>query len=149
MKHIKVGLLSTFLALSVSANPFEGVTEKDSKCFARTYTKQELAAHKLQTVKQMTVKLGRRMDLNIIDVRVLRTNNKRYKAALACNDEGSCWIDCDGGSATLKLAGNALQFTNNGFIMQGGCGEDEKEIIFLESKPGGDDVFLLSPSRCK
>lgn len=134
----------------VLANPFEGVTETRPACFTRTYSDTHLKDHKLQTVKTMDVKLSRNDNdnLNLIEVKVLRTDGKRYKTALACDEKGFCFIDCDGGSAKITKAGQGLQLLNNGFIMQGGCGEEE-ETIYLESKPGGDDVFFLNSTQCK
>jgi hypothetical protein len=54
-----------------------------------------------------------------------------------------CGVECDGGSFKLRPDKDALIIENDGFILQGGCGDPEQKI-FLDPKPD-DRVFRIEP----
>lgn len=120
----------------------------------------------MQTVERIKVKLeqkkyGEDVDyLPVLSIQVLRKGeNHVWSNSIACMDnkeEGTvmCAIECDGGSVEMTAINNKgmLVLKNNGVTLYGGCGEfDEKgneiETIFLESKPNGDDRFVLPRAR--
>ena len=61
-----------------------------------------------------------------------------------------CYIECDGGRATVlwditDKTESSVTFVNRGFIAYGGCGEEveEQDSIWLAPLKGGDDTFKL------
>lgn len=162
--------LLTFILLSSSAafaNPAKLATAEQPVCYAATYSKDHMQKHPLQTVKSMKFMFSKEewndadsALLNITaDVKVQRLSAASeqpvyvyapYQQTMSCQTQGEtlfCGIDCDGGSGivswTAKGSGDQITFTNNGFVMYGGCGEDVPEEVYIQSKKGGDDIFNL------
>lgn len=155
-----------FLSFSVFAGPLKEVTVDQPICYGREYSESHMQKHPLQTVKQMRLKFykdeysSENSALLDIQAQIKRTitdsegnsyeTYKPYSSGMGCSENGNrleCSIDCDGGSA--KVAWNVSRtkdeiiFRNQGFVMVGGCGDEENDTIWLDPKRGGDDVFRL------
>lgn len=124
-------------------------------CFGKSYSASHLAsrAHRSQTVKDIKVKLSIDNTFgtsNMIEIMVKQKNApaKKLRQAMTCMEsEGKvhCAVDCDGGSVEIAaLEEGQLTIVNNGFILKGGCGEEEDETVYLRNLRGGDDVFVLN-----
>ena len=128
------------------------VTAEKPICFGREYSAGHLRAHPLQKVKLLRAKLSKQADTdgNFLEVEaVLKGDANRFKLFrqfFVCMDDGTCAVECDGGSVRLAgLRDGGLTLRNNGFVLEGGCdGDNEKGTVFLDNKPGGDDLFRLS-----
>jgi hypothetical protein len=142
-------------------------------CFGRTYDAKHLASHPKQRVTSIHLFRDFTPDTNSElppddkkslmepdgdDGRVnlsayvrLRDKKGVYSNMFSCtkSEKGDvlCGIDCDGGSFRLKTAGTALDLSNEGFVVVGGCGgneEDHANSVFVQ--PGQDDKsFRLAP----
>jgi hypothetical protein len=140
-------------------------TVEQPVCFGGGYSLQHLQSNPAQKVKQIRVKIAKQAeagdDVSFLHVdAVLRSdpsNHKPWHAFFICdNSSGRCAVECDGGSVNLwGYSDGTLGVKNNGFVLHGGCGEEEQEIaktIFLDATKGGDDLFRLArlPSEsCK
>ena len=155
-----------------------GVTETQPACYGREYSTQHIVNTPKQTVKKMRIKVEQSpYDIEngslflLIEAEVITEKSewedaegkttfnmisKPYKTSMACGqldpEKLECAIDCDGGSAkitwNLKTVGNEVLFHNNGFVLYGGCGEEDIDnSIWLDNVRGGDDVFKLYKLR--
>ena len=128
------------------------VTPEQPLCFGREYSASHLRAHPLQTVQLLRAKLSKQAgsEGNFLEVEaVLKGDANRFKLFrqfFVCMDDGTCAVECDGGSVSLAgLRDGGLHLRNNGFVLEGGCdGGGERETVFLGNKRGGDDLFRLS-----
>ncbi len=123
-------------------------------CYGREYSESHLAQNRAQTVKKLRAKIVKSADagegytLLKIDAELKGEKNlfKVWRATMFCqNSSGHCSIECDGGSVNLRgdsRNGNLL-LTNNGFVLEGGCEEEEGNTVFLSPTKGGDDLFSL------
>ncbi len=77
----------------------------------------------------------------------LRGETNSFANTLYCRKDGKarvrCGVECDGGSFNLKPDKDGLIVENNGFILQGGCGDPDK-TVFLNPKPD-DRTFRIEP----
>ena len=138
-------------------------------CFARVYDKAHLAKNPRQKVTSFHVMrtleerreaenwIAGQREANIQGFRedgqasvqafvTLRNRKGSLSNGLQCDKEGKegvrCMVECDGGSFLLRRenAKSAL-LTNNGFVLEGGCGE-RTESTQLDPDPD-DKVFRL------
>lgn len=157
---------------SVFAAAITDATADQPVCFGREYSEAHMNKNTLQTVKKMTLKFSKddvgggymmNIDAQIkktefvtLDDGTQETNvlYKPYTSGMYCQVDGktslNCFIDCDGGTAAVSwevaTAKNEITFTNKGFQLYGGCGEDELDSsnwIWLDPAKGGDDVFKM------
>lgn len=166
MKILALSLLtfaSQAFALDMT-RAFDGVTDASSKCYVRDYSDRHLRANPRQTVKQIKIKLSQykydeqQPSQPILSIQVKRKGEKNvWNNSVSCQDwkseDGSptvfCAVECDGGSVEMTgfNSKGMLLLKNNGILLYGGCGADENgnevEPIFLTSKPGGDDKFVI------
>jgi hypothetical protein len=161
----------TLLSLSAFAGPFSNVKKDQPVCYERDYSSEHMLKNSKQTVKSMKVKIYKDKEDSDSEMLYLaieadvkpkgKNDYKHYRSGMACTQEDGklkCWIDCDGGNATLRPSLETpetwLRFENQGFTLYGGCGEeiDEEDTIYLEPTKGGDDLFLLKkiedPKAC-
>lgn len=141
-------------ALSLEA-VFNKVQDESALCYGREYSAKHLSENptqKLQKIRAKFIKLkfddGGVAPLMNLEVTLKGEAHqyKQYKAQFWCSNSGVCSIDCDGGSAEISLNANGdLIVKNQGFSLQGECGEGEDNFVFLEAIKGGDDIFSLSP----
>lgn len=157
-------LCLSFTATSAWANPFADLSDGNPVCFERTYSDRHMEKHPLQTVKSLQMKYSLEPETSgnefiYLDIRALikrpegrRTKYKIYSNSMGCglrDGRLECGIDCDGGTATVAwdvhADGNEIWFRNQGFVMYGGCGSevDMDDMIWLDPKKGGDDIFRL------
>lgn len=138
---------------------FTDVTLEKPACFTRSYSADHLRRHPRQTVQQIKIKLrqwqyGERANevSPVLAIQVKRKKeNKVWTNNITCMDNEEkktvlCAVECDGGSVEIlaRDADGKMILKNNGVLLYGGCGAGEdQETIFLQSRPGGDDVFLL------
>ncbi len=134
---------------------FKGVTFTQPKCFGREYSRQELKARPLQTVEQIKLKLMKYAADPVtesrglkIEVRLAKEEGMNYHAEFSCQNykgEMLCGIDCDGGHVDIAaFNGTSMTLINDGFMIQGGCGDEGTAVTkFLKAVKGGDDVFKL------
>lgn len=144
---------------------------RQEACFGRVYDAKHLASHPRQRVTSFHLFRDFSVDPNaeylpddpqsLLDgdgeygrvnlsayVR-LRDKKGVFSNTFSCGrgEKGgiSCAIDCDGGSFKLKPAGSALDLTNEGFVVIGGCGSSEEDNDNpVTVQPGADDrVFRL------
>lgn len=146
-------------------DPFAGVTETRSRCFARTYDTEHLATHPNQTVTAIAAKLSVNSFDNAgtwteipgvwIQARV-RGDDRVFGVAMDCYEGGVCSLDCDGGAVRLRMSsqrpGSLLIFNEGNLTLEPvECGEAvsdearEAMSLWLSSVKGGDDVFRLDP----
>lgn len=146
------------------ANPLADLSAGHPVCFEREYSDKHMAAHPLQTVKKMEMKASIVPELAgdefiFLDIRALIKRPvgrgfqyKVYSNGMGCglkDNRLECGIDCDGGTATVAWDVTAdedqIWFRNKGFVMYGGCGSDVDmdDMIWLDPKKGGDDIFRL------
>ncbi len=158
---MKLIALLALVATSLTANAapkigevFAGVTHAQPKCYGREYSRAELAKHPKQTVEMIKAKLlkysadpsmeSRGMK---IEVRLKGQEGLNFHAEFSCHEyDGKlmCGIDCDGGSVDIaQFDPKTMTLKNNGFVVAGGCGEDE-QTKFLKALKGGDDLFKLT-----
>jgi hypothetical protein len=141
-------------------------------CFGRVYDRVHIASHPQQKVTSIHVlrALGERPETenwqpdqrdeqikrfredgqtDILAFVTFHDRKGTFYNSLTCNKEGPkgtlCYIDCDGGSFTLKRANQgAVLLENEGFVLVGGCAEEVEEGKEVYFKPGKDDkVFRL------
>ncbi len=154
--------LSLFAAIAM-ANPFQKIQGDEPVCFSKSYDRSHMNARPNQTVQALDLKFkadtrnAGMLTLDIIGtVRGPKGGFKVYKTSMMCNQNSTslhCFIECDGGSADISwenaFTENGITFKNNGFVMYGGCGEDvnEEDILWIDPKAQGDDVFILEPTK--
>jgi hypothetical protein len=138
---------------------FASVTTQQPQCYGREYSTPHLEKNLKQSVRAIRAKLIKAPEDGTrtieIQTQLLGEKNfyKIYRSYLVCPgskaegmDPNTCIIECDGGSAKISGDGTGkLLLTNQGFVLQGGCGSEEEETVFLKPTSGGDDKFLLSP----
>lgn len=140
--------LATHAESPTSTSLFSKVTEEQPLCYGKEYSYSHLQKHSNQTVQSIKAKLGliAKYNQQTLNLELILKNDLAhiYRAAFTCID-AHCYIDCDGGSVNLQKGQNGhLVLKNNGFIAEGGCGEEIKEV-FLTAQSGGDDIFNLAP----
>lgn len=152
----------TLASLSAQANPFTSIKKNQPLCYEREYSSEHMAKNSKQTVKSIKIKIHRGIEEYDSDQLYLaieadvkpkgKKDYKHYRTGMACREESGklhCFIDCDGGSATLRPSleapQNWMRLENNGFVMYGGCGEDvdENDTVRIEPTKGGDNLFML------
>jgi len=159
MKLLKTFLLTlTFVGFySEAAQPFLGLKEEQAVCFGREYSAEHMEKHPDQTVEKMRLKFVKKDGFIYLDIEasLLGTKNQyiNYRAPMGCyeaeNGSFQCGIDCDGGSVGLQVKdnGDRVVLKNNGFVLDGGCGEEERNLVWLNNIPKGDDVFYTYKLR--
>lgn len=166
MKALLLFLSLAGFSAVVQAEIANRVSVQQPVCYGRDYNQAHMDAHPLQSVQQLRLmfyRLPEAPESLLMDVRakLLRPASgsaksgptkilKNFKAEMMCNENGNslkCFIDCDGGSAEVRWnvrnVGQEISFENQGFVLEGGCG-DERELVILEPHQGGDDIFNLS-----
>ncbi len=160
-------LLPTFSGYAAS---IDEVTESQPACYEREYSEQHMQSHPAQTVKKLRLKFYKNeyysedslgLDVkalikrtvektNFLGKKVKRVVYRPFANSMFCQVQGErlrCGIDCDGGSATIQwdiaTKDREILMINKGFVLHGGCGEEEGETIWLTPTKGGDDVFKL------
>ena len=146
-------------------------TADKEACFGRVYDRAHLASHPQQKVTSLHVmrSLGERREAEnwqpdqrselikkfresgeaeVLAFVTFKDRKGAFYNSLTCNKEGAkgtlCYIDCDGGSFSLKQANPAVLLENEGFVLVGGCAEEVAEGKEVYFKPGKDDkVFRL------
>src|SRR5262249_55735751 len=147
-------------------------TADKEACYGRVYDRAHLASHPQQRVTSIHVlrSLGERPEAenwqpdqreelikrfredgsaDVLAFVNFRDRKGTFYNSLTCNKEGPkgtlCYIDCDGGSFTLKRANQgAVLLENEGFVLVGGCAEEVAEGKEIYFQPGKDDkVFRL------
>lgn len=161
--------LSLFvLSTTASAKSvFSGVNTKLGKCYSRQYSTEHMAKNPKQTVTAMAAKFytetfsgsgdeDYQIDLLKIQAKV-KGSDKVYGVELACNKDGSCFIDCDGPRVAARFSknnpGSMLIDNSEGSLVLDPltCGDDvsEEELeamnVWLKGTKGGDDIFRLDP----
>lgn len=132
------------------ADLLKDVTVEQPLCFGREYAAAHLRARPLQTVRLFRAKLSKQADTegSFLSVEAVlkgeRNEHKLWKQFLVCSDNGTCAVECDGGSVSLaSLRDGSLSLRNNRFVLEGACDGGEKKTVFLDNKRGGDDLFEL------
>ena len=152
---LSFSLLLCFSAHAMTVQEVFGTLPEGGTCFTRSYSAAHLARNPLQTVKDITIKLTRTSpwtsnegEFMQVLVHQKKSPRKALRQAMSCFESGGeviCAVDCDGGSMVVNaLKDGKLTITNNNLTLKSGCGEDEDETIFLETKTGGDDTFVLT-----
>ncbi|MES2769622.1 MAG: hypothetical protein V4596_10805 [Bdellovibrionota bacterium] len=157
MKHIIIGI--TLLASQTSLatdGVFSKLNLNEPACYGREYGADYLKSHDKQTVQKIQSKFVRskrtdsKYETRIMEVEVTLKGKKHefknYRGFFLCNEEDNyCGIECDGGRVQVSLnkSGNLI-LENKGFVIEGGCGNEEK-TLFLEALAGGDDKFEMVP----
>lgn len=149
-----IGLLSLLSqqALAVSPSVFDKVTSEQPVCYGREYSEALLKTRPKQTVQKIQAKFlkDKEYSQNIMTVEITLKGKanfyKTYRSMLFCDKSDRCFVECDGGSASVSLqADGRVVLKNHGFAIQGGCGgEDEEEGILLPPTVGGDDRFTMT-----
>lgn len=169
MKYLILALAATLTAQAQAelktAEAFAGVTLNKSACFTREYSKRHMASRPRQTVERIKIKLKQTQyenfePMNVLAIQVKRKNDSRlWTNNIACFDDEKnktvrCSVECDGGSVEIleRNADGKMLLKNNGVVLYGGCGDEgangeEPKTIFLKSRRGGDDVFLLQQAE--
>lgn len=150
--RLSIIILFVFPLAASAASVFDKVTGDQPVCYGREYSDAVMKAHPKQTVQKIQAKLEKdtQYNQNILNIEITlkgaKNRYKNYRAMLFCDQNDDCFVECDGGSAKLSmLSDGRLQLTNNGFIIQGGCGDEgEDDGVMLPATPGGDDVFKLT-----
>ncbi|MBI3505905.1 MAG: hypothetical protein HY059_13775 [Proteobacteria bacterium] len=155
------------VALSCSAHAatvadlFGETTATNYKCYTRNYNADHMRNYPRQKVTEIKAKLYRDADsqMNTLHIQVrFKRKTGTYSNVFYCSDRNGkidCGIDCDGGQVELtRLEGDKLTITNTrGFVVLGDCGDpDAREIVSVDNRRGGDDVFWLwrrLPSQCR
>jgi hypothetical protein len=111
----------------------------------RDFTPDALAEEVFQTRQEMLESDG---DHGVWVHALVRVRDRKgvFSNTLLCRrDEGNvrCGVECDGGSFVLRPENaGGLMLQNNGFVVVGGCGDDEDKPIFLKPEPD-DRSFRL------
>jgi hypothetical protein len=147
-------VLSTQL---MAADPFISQKDGELKCFGREYSEAHMDKHPKQNVKQIKLKLEKKdPESNLHGVlsveatlRGKENTFKTYRAEFIClsEEKDRCLIECDGGSVELKKEGDRLTLKNKGFVLQGGCGDEEENFKWLNDEAKGDDIFYTYELR--
>lgn len=166
MKALLLFLSLAGFSAAVQAEIAGRVSVQQPVCYGRDYTQAHMDAHPLQSVQQLRLMFYRLADapetlFMDVQAKLLRPARgsakagqtqilKNFKSEMMCNESGNslkCFIDCDGGSAEIRWnvhnVRREITFENQGFVLEGGCG-DERELVILEPRQGGDDIFKLS-----
>src|SRR5262245_52748105 len=159
--------LATLAILASPALAQRLFTGDQEACFGRAYDRAHLASHPNQKVTSFHLlrSLGEpeqaenwRPDSRQEEIELFRDSGESHVQAfvtfrdrrgyfhntLQCDKESRdgtrCYVECDGGSFSLKreAAGTAL-LTNKGFVLLGGCGEEIEEGKEVMLEPGKDD----------
>lgn len=155
---LSLTLLASLPAVAATnmAEIFSDVDLDSPVCFIREYSRAHLRSKPSQTVERIKIKLKLMKypeadeATSLLAIQVKRKNETGvWTNNIACFDDEEnktvrCSVECDGGSVEVlsRTASGKMILQNNGVILHGGCGEEEK-TMFLESVPGGDDVFHL------
>jgi hypothetical protein len=145
-------------------------TADQEACFGRVYDRSHLASHPNQKVTSLHIfrSLGERPEAESwqanqrddaikqfretgrADVQAFVTFRDRkgyFHNWLTCpkaaKDGMRCFIECDGGSFSLKRDGaSTALLSNDGFVIIGGCGEDVEASEEVYFSPGKDDKLF-------
>lgn len=131
---------------------FDHVTPEQPICYGREYSRSHLESHPQQRVQKIRAKFeapvfgedqAQWMSVEVT-LRGQENTYVNYRNTFFCADSGQCGIDCDGGSVSLSLMTSGdLLINNHGFVLEGGCGAEEDDYVYLERTEGGDDIFRL------
>ncbi|XGC81876.1 hypothetical protein ACES2L_05190 [Bdellovibrio bacteriovorus] len=172
MKTLFVLMLSLFTTIAFARTP-DTVKPGEPLCYGREYSEKHMSSRPKQTVKMMKLKFyitGEPPYTSLalaVDAKIKRpvkpdpSENseettefvyKDYTTLMFCEKTGSgklrCGVECDGGTADIRWStsnpSKGATLKNNGFVMHGGCGEED-DPIYLTPTPKGDDVFNLVP----
>jgi hypothetical protein len=74
-------------------------------------------------------------------------DRKAYWQGVGCSEDNGtvrCGVDCDGGSFTAKVTAETfkLSLDQNGFVLQGGCGEEGETTRFMTNKDAPKGLTL-------
>jgi hypothetical protein len=162
--------LTIFPAAAQNRNPI--FTADREACYGRVYDRNHLASHPQQKVTSVHIlrSLGERPEAesfepnqreeeikkfretgetNVTALVTFRDRKGTFYNSLTCNkDDGRgahCYIECDGGSFTLKReAAGTVLLENGGFVLIGGCADEVEPDQEVHFSPGKDDkVFRL------
>jgi len=133
---------------------FDDVTSGQPICYGREYGLADMAAAPRQRVQKIQAKLSKIKRYNNqtvlsleITLRGAKNTYKNYRSFFNCDSKAHCQIDCDGGSADLRMAGDGrLVIKNNDFVIEGACGgkvDGEEQRQVLKAFTGADDYFRL------
>lgn len=133
---------------------FDEVTAEQPLCYGREYSLADMMAAPRQRVQKIQAKLSKIRRYNNqtvlsleITLRGAKNTYKNYRSFFNCDAKAHCQIDCDGGSADLRMAGDGrLVIKNNGFVIEGACGgkvDGEEQRQILKAIRGADDYFRL------
>lgn len=171
MKTLLVLLVVLSGAFAYGESPLKRVQKESAVCYGREYSKAHLDKNTKQSVKSMKIKLFDHpenpgqisLDVDVILKKEFKYDDytyeefKPYRSGLVCYSTTDklikCSIDCDGGSLEItwdakKNADNSVTLINKGFVVYGGCGEEDEngeplDSHWLEATKGGDDIFKL------
>lgn len=162
MKILLALIGSVVFPVSAVAALFDEVNETTPKCYEASYSDAHLAKHPRQTVKAIHMTLlgfefkGEKQRFLDIAVKLKKPQHGRtiFRTTMICMDDGHCFIECDGGSATVAEQNDQLVFKNKGITLMGGCDAefeaDDSIEVYLRPTKNGDDVFHLQPAKeCK
>ncbi len=150
---------SLLISASAIASPFEGVNKTTPKCFERTFSDAYLKQRPRQTVKAIHMTLlgfnykGEKIRFADIVVKLKQPKHGRitFKTTMTCDENGRCFIECDGGTGQIAKKNGQLIFKNSGITLFGGCDAeaDVDELIDIVLRPtkNGDDLFTLVPAK--
>ncbi len=137
-------------ALLAAAQPaFAG----EQKCYRRVYDAAHMASQPKQSVTTLEVIFDDEIwnDLVAVVTVVFRGSPNVYGNTLGCypgqqgDPDGAvrCSVDCDGGTfLAWPSGGDAILLKTDGFIVEGGCGE-EGEPRFVRDDTDGPTTFKL------
>ena len=124
-------------------------------CYTRTYSAEHLRQNPDQTVRQLAIRFTESNGEHYASVRVLfRDTDRVYTEGLVCwqpkaGEHGNafigCAIECDGGYFTARHRGSdaILVETGFGFVVSGGCGDDDEDLRWVKDRGASKTVFKL------
>jgi hypothetical protein len=167
---VAAALAATDPAAAQNRNPL--FTADREACYGRVYDRNHLASHPQQKVTSVHIlrtlserpeaerfepnqreeeikKFRETGETNVTALVTFRDRKGTFYNSLTCNKEDRrgthCYIECDGGSFTLKReAAGTVLLDNGGFVLIGGCGDEVEPSQEVYFSPGKDDkVFRL------
>lgn len=141
-------ILGFFLAAAVA-----GPALADS-CYVRDYSPEHLRKNPDQVVARMQIRFIEGED-RYADVKVrFRDSDRLFSQGMNCYDDNgeiykdgvlSCSVDCDGGTFVMRPRGDdaVLISTPWGFIVSGGCGEEDEDIRNVLDRGAESTTFKL------
>ncbi|WP_413290451.1 hypothetical protein [Bdellovibrio sp. HCB337] len=150
MEKTLIGFLLLVSPSVFAVSVFDKVTPEQPICYGREYSAEYLKSRPKQTVQKILAKFSKDAEYNqnLMTVEITLKGKKHfyknYRSLLFCDKNDDCYVECDGGSASVSLQQDGrMHFKNNGFAIQGGCGSEEEDGFLLKPTVGGDDRFRL------